>query len=138
MRLFTSLLITVLALTVFATTSYAQAPAADGYGGQGGTAVTVTEPQQNAPVQAQGAPAPAAEEEAVGQGAEPQAADPETAAQGSSPQRNDVAVRATQQAPSSGLPFTGFDLALIAAGGALLLMLGLAMRRLAQPRTVAH
>ncbi len=138
MRRVTSILFTVLALTVFSTTAYAQAPAADGYGGQGGTAVAVTEGQQNdscsvpsgtaraardCPVEAQGDPAPAGEE---------------AAAQGSSPQRNDVAGRATQQAPSSGLPFTGFDLALIGAGGALLLMLGLAMRRLAQPRTVGH
>ena len=149
----------VAAFLAVPTAAFAQSPTAGTYGGQGGTSVTVTQASENPAVQAQGVSVTEQQAAATGpscnvaraasarqtpstcpkgeSASAPQAAAGEgvAAAQGAEV----AASRATQQAPSSGLPFTGLDLALIALGGALLLSMGIVMRRLAgaTPRTGA-
>jgi hypothetical protein len=44
-------------------------------------------------------------------------------------------VNTTKKAATGGLPFTGFDLALLTAGGALLLTVGFGLRRVAKQKS---
>ena len=124
-------LLTLVATLALATSAFAQSPVAGGYGGAGNSVAQVA--PSTAPVTAQGVPSSAAQEAA------PEPAE-DTVAAASAPE--DVVgtadSAAQQSAPqpvaqitdTSGLPFTGFDLALIALGGLALVALGLAMRRL--------
>ena len=124
-----TLLTTFIVLAVAPASAFGQAGTT--YGGAGQQGVSVVAPSSNPEVAAQGVPA---EEEAAAQAAPEESAAAGSEAQGaeSSAAPSTAAPRTTSQVSDGGLPFTGFDLALVAMGGLALLGLGFGMRRLSR------
>lgn len=134
-------LLSVMSAGLLATsgTALAQTPASDAYGGSGSVPGTVIAPEAAEVTPGEAGEAPAvlgaieAGEAPTVAGATatspPAGAAPATAAGPTAVARP----TATSAAPSGSLPFTGFDLTLIALGGLVLIGIGFGARRLTRP-----
>lgn len=130
MKRITFAMVTVALMGAPATT-LAQDAAVDAYGGKGGNAVLgVTETGSGNGTTGQGQAGAGQGQAGAGQGQSGTAGVNASAAPSAT---SSPAATATRSVPSGSLPFTGLDLALIAAGGLLLIGLGATMRRVTRP-----
>ena len=137
--IFTAL--TAMAMAVAVPTASAQSPVPNTYGGQAGVVVqstapvvpqagTTAAPQGATPVVPQTAPGGGVLDDGASGSDAPGVDAQGNPAAGAAPQ-------AAQAASDSELPFTGFDALLLALGGAVLLALGFAGRRLSRQEQLA-
>lgn len=121
MHRLTSFGLTLVASVALAGPAYAQESAEDAYGGAGQLPATVVTPSDA--VQVQGATA-----------TQPAAGQPVSSVAPTATQSAPVAAATPTNTVGNGkLPFTGFDLALIALGGLALVGVGFGMRHVSRP-----
>jgi hypothetical protein len=127
--------ITTIALFAAPSAALAQGAATDAYGGKGGAVLGVTDVKSGAGnPNGGGAVLGVTEVETQSGSAAAPGAGTQGVTAGANPAGGSVATpTATGDVASGSLPFTGLDLALIAAGGLMLVGMGFAMRRVSRP-----
>ena len=131
--------ITTIALFAAPSAALAQGAATDAYGGKGGAVLGVTQVEGGAGNPNGGAVLGVTDTEGGAEtlngtaGATAPGSGTQGVTAGSGPAAPVATPTATGDVASGSLPFTGLDLALIAAGGLMLVGLGFAMRRVSRP-----